>query len=1438
MDMQKTARETLEAFCRAWYEQLNVEQSVALAEADVEIINPGGFGTVHGVDEMAGCLREAIRNIQEPFVCAFSEFNEQILAADACSLSVELTLRNSLTASRRNLFAVLARKDGGWKLKSLFVVRGGGAGSPEEWRTGQGRLERELANANEEMQDIINAIPGGVAIYKVSDRFETVYFSDGVPELSGYTVEEYRELVKGDAADMTYHEDKAAVVAKAAEVIRTKGVATIEFRKQHRSGHIVWVRAQIKWIGEESGYPLLHCVFHNISDLKEAQQEMAHLVNSIPGGIASYQVEGGRFMPTYFSDGVMKLSGHTREEFTRLVSRDALDVIYEHDRERVIAAARAALISGEVLDVSYRMRHKDGSLIWIHLNGRRIGPLSDCTKFYAVFTGMSAENRLFQDIAGDMADGIYVIDKENYDLLYVNESKRLFAEARECVGQKCYRALYGKEEPCERCFLREDKGSWEGHEILVPEAGRFYSTSFKEIEWNGISAYVKIIRDVTEEIELRREKERLAQYFETVLKNLPGGVAVVSYGQDGKMLPEFLSEGFAAMTEMTLDEAWDLYRRDAMEGVHPDDQDYVNTKMAEYIAGRESHCEIVYRLQKGSGGYVWVKNSLSLIQSEAGEIRVYSVYHDMTREREEQSRLRQQYKDLIMQHYQAQGPNALILGHCNITQNQIIEIIDYTDSDLLETFGTVREDFFIGLAGLVEDEEERKRFLDIYLNEPALEAFRRGDVERRLECFMRPPKEDTGRYVQVNMNLVATPDSGDVTGILTVTDITQQTIADRIMKQISATGYDFIADVDLRRDTYRILSDSQPEGGAGCCEEVYSRQIERVLEHEVVPRDRERMREVLDAGYIQQRLRREGAYTIAFSMVAANGDIRTKNITVSAVDLRLGRVCLTRADITESVREQQGMLHVIAYTFELAGFINIRQGCLTLYTRETVLDNLPPYFVEQYNDSILRFVDRSICPEALEEARLQFQIATMRKKLEEKPSGYDFLVCCEEEGQERYKQVNVMWGDVNHRTICLVRADVTDMLAAERRTKRELENALARAEDANRAKSDFLSTMSHDIRTPMNAIMGMTALAMAHLGDQERVTDCLQKISISSRHLLSLINDILDMSKIESSQISLNIMRISIHEILGQLSAIMASQARAAGLEFCIRTGEIANPCFYGDALRINQILINILSNAVKYTPEGGRVDFEVEEIPAVLENRVRYRFTIRDTGVGMTEEFLTHIFEPFTRSKHMTRVEGTGLGLSITKGLVDLMGGDISVESKLHQGTVFYVELEGERAEAGSESRGPQSERTYMDEVNQKIFGGRLFLVAEDNEINAEILCELLAMYGAKTVVRQNGAQAVRAFAEAAPGTYDAILMDVQMPEMNGYEATRAIRRLDRPDAAAIPIIAMTANAFAEDVQSAMESGMTAHVAKPIDVDVLRNSLRSVLNDGVERLR
>ena len=1289
-------------------------------------------------------------------------------------------------------------------------------------------VEEELRETNEQMQNILNGIPGGVAIYKVSNQLETRYVSDGVLELTGYSAEEYQRFVQGDVADLIYEPDRPMVLAEAKGIAQTHQVATMEFRTQHRDGRLVWVRAQAKWIGDEDGCPLLHCVFHNITDLKKAQLEMDYLVNSIPGGIASFRIVGSRFLPTFCSDGVMALSGHTREEFRALVGNHALRAVYKADRKRMLLGVRSALESGGVLDIFFRIRHKNGNLIWIHLNGQRMDPLDSGTQFYAVFTGMSAETRLYQSIANDTADGIYVIEKGSYDLLYANESNVLFHANADHVGQKCYTAIHGKAAPCEFCTLKDHALDDKPHRMTIAGSDRYYSTRFRETEWNGIPAYIKYVRDVTDEVRVQQEKDHLEQYFQTVVNHLPVGIAVVRFVQDGSMIPEFLSGGFADMTGMTLDETWQLYREDAMAGVHPEDRGRLSRGMRAFVESDESHYESVYRLKHGSGGYVWVKNTLSILQSGGGVSRIYASYHDMTKEREEQEQLRQQFNDLILQHYRMPGPNAMIIGHCNITQNRILEIIDHTGFDLSQGVGTDREAFFIGISTFLPNKQERQAFLDTYLNAPALEAFRRGQTELAQTCFMKLPKEPCGHFVECKVNLVKAPDTDDITGILTVTDITERIISERILDRLSVAGYDLVVDVNLLTDQYTILAGDGANGDYPAQQGRHSVRIAHLLQDQILPKDRENTAKMLDPAYLQDRLQREESYSFPYSILDEGGEIRAKNMTISATELCLGRICLARTDITDSVREQQRLLNVIAYTFELLAYIHLDTDSLTLYTRQTVLENLPPLKANSYSESVGRFSQHFGQGSQKQSADQLFQLETLCRRLEEKPSGYDFVLPQRSGTALRYKQFSVMWGDASHTSVCMVRADVTDMLAAEHRAKAELETALSLAEEASRAKSDFLSSMSHDIRTPLNAIIGMTTLAINYLDDRGRVEDCLQKISLASKHLLSLINDILDMSKIERSQIALNRVKIFLPELLEQVSSMIAPQAKLAGLSFSLQS-EIQHPVFYGDSLRINQILVNLLGNAVKFTPEGGSVSFEAKELSSDSEGCIRYRFIIRDTGIGMSESFLARLFEPFTRSRAVSRVEGTGLGLSITKGLVDLMKGEISVESQPGHGTTFCVILPCEAAQG---SAGTQSLASPWPAEPPPLASlqGRQFLLAEDNAINAEILLELLEIYGAHCVLTTDGQQAVQAYADAAPNTYDAILMDIQMPVLNGYAATRAIRAMDRKDAKTIPIVAMTANAFAEDVQAAQEAGMSAHVAKPIDMQVLWSTLDSLL--------
>ena len=391
----------------------------------------------------------------------------------------------------------------------------------------------------------------------------------------------------------------------------------------------------------------------------------------------------------------------------------------------------------------------------------------------------------------------------------------------------------------------------------------------------------------------------------------------------------------------------------------------------------------------------------------------------------------------------------------------------------------------------------------------------------------------------------------------------------------------------------------------------------------------------------------------------------------------------------------------------------------------------------------------------------------------------------------------------------------SQMVKLEQETNRELNRLRAVAETASIAKSTFLNNMSHDIRTPMNAIIGFTNIALKQ-NPKPEVKACLDKISDSSEHLLALINDVLDISRIESDKVQYTPAPVDIAEVSESVLTIMYGYLSNRDITFQTELEEPNTRYVLTDAVRVREVLVNILGNAVKFTNDGGTVTYAVSYHPGEDDRHVNVRYRISDTGIGMSEDFVDHIFDEFSQEDlgARTQYKGTGLGMAITKRYVDLMGGTISVESKKDVGSTFTVELPMEIADS--------CEGKITDyAVGKADLHGLKVLLAEDNDLNAEIAIVQLEELGMQITRAVDGKEAVRCFAENPQGTFDIILMDIMMPQMNGYEATKAIRSLDdRPDGRTIPIIAMTANAFAEDVQASLDAGMNGHLSKPIVID------------------
>ncbi len=526
------------------------------------------------------------------------------------------------------------------------------------------------------------------------------------------------------------------------------------------------------------------------------------------------------------------------------------------------------------------------------------------------------------------------------------------------------------------------------------------------------------------------------------------------------------------------------------------------------------------------------------------------------------------------------------------------------------------------------------------------------------------------------------------------------------------------------------------------------------------------------------------------------------------------------------LREQITMFHALArdflnvflihpdenqvYILKMDGFVvpGLVRGSTTSYCYDDVL--------REYVESRVHPDDRAMIYDSWQMLVLQGKL----KDTEEYEGNYRTLI----DGATHYYRYRFVRLEGSNQIIAGFQ-NIDSIIEGEKQKKETLAKALVAANQSNQAKTTFLNSVSHDIRTPLNAITGFTALAMNHLHDPDMVKNYLGKVTVASNHLLALINDVLDMSRIESGHIELEEKPVSLTHIYQDLETIIQNDIKAKGIHFFGEMKDIAHPTVLLDPMRMKKVLLNILSNAAKFTPEGGEIHFSIEEIGDDADGKGLYQFHIRDTGIGMSKEYITHIFEPFSREETATvsGIPGTGLGMSIASRIVKLMGGTITVTSEVGKGSHFVVTIPATRL--AEEIR----ETEDSEELLEQIVEGKRVLLVEDNELNREICQELLEMAGFTVDTAEDGRIAVEKVREAPAGTYDVILMDIQMPIMDGYEATREIRCLVEGKKAGIPIFALTANAFAEDRRRAIEAGMNGHIAKPIDIPSLMKTLRNV---------
>ena len=562
-------------------------------------------------------------------------------------------------------------------------------------------------------------------------------------------------------------------------------------------------------------------------------------------------------------------------------------------------------------------------------------------------------------------------------------------------------------------------------------------------------------------------------------------------------------------------------------------------------------------------------------------------------------------------------------------------------------------------------------------------------------------------------------------------------------------------------------------------------------------------------------------------------------ILIAIVIFTLFRTVRIQMEQESIMREQKRLqiINALGQAYSIILLINIKKNMLEMIKFSDGVghnlrkEDLPNAFQKEY-------IENMIAPSFQKNYIAFTDISTMESRLKE----HDSLSCISKTIKETWIRSMIVPQKYDEKgnlsTVLLAISDVTEEKEHELEQDKILRKALVSAEHANRAKTAFLNNMSHDIRTPMNAIIGFTSLAAEHLDDREIIREYLGKISTSGQHLLSLINDVLDMSRIESGSVKIEKTNVHLPDVLEDLKTIILESVHAKQQKLLIKMQDVVHEDIITDKLRLTQVLLNIISNAVKFTPVGGTIHILVEEKASQKAGYAVYSFCIKDNGIGMSKEFQEHVFDSFARERTVTEsgITGTGLGMAITKNIVDLMGGTIHLTSKQGEGSEFIVTLECELANKtvqDKQSSCPKAEKKHLD------YSGKKVLLVEDNELNREIATEILKSLGLKVDCAADGMEAVEIMSSEAGNQYDMIFMDIQMPKMDGYTATREIRTLKDMKKANVPIIAMTANAFDEDRKKAIKAGMNGHIAKPIDVNVILQNLDRIFgNNGDEGTR
>lgn len=1152
------------------------------------------------------------------------------------------------------------------------------------------------------------------------------------------------------------------------------------------------------------------------TDSFETLSFLVDAINSMGDGFGQYKIEEGKIIPVAVSPKVGVSIGYTSEEYLERFGGDVTDSIHPADRQRVSSAILDIVAEGRTRSVIYRVLHKNGNYVWVNTIFSATGTKKGENSFYAVFLPIANGLDLQMELL-NMADmAVHVIDAETYELYYSNDAgfTLLGQKPHDYRGQKCYEAIFGLAEPCGHCTKGLTMAGVSHHDAYVPQTGRIASGVSCIAPWNGRRVIVEYIADVTEQRNLERQMRALVD-------NAPGGLCLYQW-KDERLVPLFLSDYFSQLIgadgRKRMSEDADLNFRQ----VHPDDLPGLKRDIMQGL--RLTHSiDTTYRVRNEvTGKFVWIRAQVKCVPQEDGTQLCYTVYTDLTELKIAEAELAMVQKEL-----------EVAIGHAEmwyLTIDPETDTIKFDDGFLhdLPDYASAYDgqDVYDYAAYLIKPEY-------IHIFEESYKKIKNGaeSVTFEARCLLRGGKE---RWLRFRVSNIFDKNSVSYKIICTAQRIdTEKLLEARLalegrkakLADETLLGYaiiDLLTSEIIEAKNYRfpkqcVYVGNTMEKAAACIAKDIIDENDR--DAFLCAHDTRTLRTMYESGTLAQSCEYRHMTPDKNIMFVRNSHDILHDPVSDRFYLYDYFYDITQHRMLEEITDAS-----LTSDYDVFALISTKNGQITMLQKAGKTpgnDKLLQPSSGDYGELARAFADKCVTPEDRDEYKKLSSLDYISEQLDKNGK---FKFSCRmyaPDGAICMKRVRYTRYDKENDIIFMTRSDITEMFAEEEKKRSELAGALKLAEAGTRAKTSFLSRMSHELRTPMNAIMGITELAKNEC-DSDNMRKYLDKVSASSKFMLDLLNNILDMSSIESGRTVITAKPFSLAFVLENINAVTEALAQGKGISYFCENKAHSDAAYIGDVLHIKQILLNLTGNAVKFTPAGGEVRFSVsaEDIGAGSD---KLRFTVADSGIGISKEFMKHMFEPFSQEDSMTTSQygGVGLGLAISKNLADLMGGVITVESSDGKGSEFTFEIPLPRSEGSIEDA-----HDTIPALTKSVLKGRVVMLAEDSQLNAEIAKAILELRGVEVKTVKNGREAVDMFKNEPEGTFDAILMDIRMPVMDGIEAAGRIRAADRSDAGPIPIIALTANAFEEDRRRSIDAGINEHLAKPINAETLFKTL------------